>query len=72
MIKDEKILKPMLKVSEMVNYLKQKNIKFDKITEEEAEIYLKDNNNYYNLTSYKDNFEKYHLLLVNLKECIKI
>lgn len=52
-------LKPMLKITEMVDYLKEKNIKFEKITEEEAEKYLKNNVNYYNLVSYKNNFEKY-------------
>ena len=43
----------------MVPYLKQKNIKFEKISEERAEKYLRDNNNYYNVTSYKHNFERY-------------
>ena len=52
-------LKPMLKITEMVPYLKNKNIKFELISEQEAEKYLKDNNNYYNLTSYKHNFERY-------------
>lgn len=52
-------LRPMMKVSEMVDYLKTKNIKFELITEEDAEKYLRDNNNYYNLITYKHNFEKY-------------
>ena len=52
-------LKPMMKISEMVPYLKKKNIKFELISEEKAEKYLRDNNNYYNLTSYKHNFLKY-------------
>lgn len=52
-------LRPMLKINEMVAYLKLKNIKFEKISEEKAEKYLRDNNNYYNLTSYKHNFLKY-------------
>lgn len=52
-------LKSMLKITEMVPYLKNKNIKFELISEQEAEKYLKDNNNYYNLTSYKHNFERY-------------
>ena len=52
-------LRPMMNISEMVPYLKQKNIKFDLISEEEAETYLKENNNYYNLTAYKHNFSKY-------------
>lgn len=52
-------LKPMLHINEMVDYLKLKNIKFERISEKNAENYLKNNNNYYNLTSYKNNFEKY-------------
>lgn len=52
-------LKPMLHINEMVDYLKLKNIKFERISEKDAENYLKNNNNYYNLTSYKNNFEKY-------------
>lgn len=49
-------LRPMMNISEMVLYLKQKNIKFDLISEEDAEAYLKYNNNYYNVTAYKHNF----------------
>ena len=52
-------LKPMLHINEMVDHLKLKNIKFGRISEKDAENYLRNNNNYYNLTSYKNNFEKY-------------
>ena len=52
-------LDPMLKISEIVECLKNKNIKFEYCTEEEAEKYLRENNNYYNVTSYKNNFFKY-------------
>ena len=52
-------LRPMMKIADMVTYLKTKNIKFELITEEEAQKYLRDNNNYYNLMAYKHNFEKY-------------
>lgn len=52
-------LKPMLKIEEMVPYLKSKNIKFEIISEYNAKIYLRDNNNYYNVTSYKHNFVRY-------------
>ena len=52
-------LRPMMKISELVPYLKKKNIKFEKINEHEAEEYLRNNNNYYNLISYKHNFLKY-------------
>lgn len=48
-----------MKISEMVPYLKKKNIKFELIFGEKAEKYLSDNNSYYNLTSYKHNFLKY-------------
>lgn len=52
-------LRSMIKISEMVPYLKTKNIKFKLISEDKAEKYLRDNNNYYNVTQYKNNFEKY-------------
>ena len=52
-------LRLMMKISELVPYLKKKNIKFEKISEQEAEEYLRNNYNYYNLTSYKHNFLKY-------------
>ena len=52
-------LKPMLNIDELINNLKEKNIKFNKMTEEEVKLYLKTNNNYYNVTSYKNNFAKY-------------
>ena len=52
-------LRPMMKISEMVPYLKTKNIKFELISQESAEKYLRDNNNYYNIISYKNNFERY-------------
>ena len=57
--KNVNLLRPMMNISEMVPYLKQKNIKFDLISEEDAETYLKYNNNYYNVTAYKHNFPKY-------------
>ena len=52
-------LRPMMKISDMVSYLKNKNIKFECCSEQDAETYLKENNNYYNVTSYKNNFVKY-------------
>lgn len=45
------ILRPMMKIYDMVPYLKNKNIKFECCSEQDAEIYLKENNNYYNVTS---------------------
>ena len=52
-------LRSMMNISEMVPYLKQKNIKFNLISEDDVEAYLKYNNNYYNVTVYKHNFPKY-------------
>lgn len=52
-------LRQMMKISEMVPYLKLKNIKFEECSEEAAEKYLRENNNYYNVTAYKNNFIKY-------------
>lgn len=52
-------LRSMMKISDMVPYLKNKNVKFECCLEKDAEIYLKENNNYYNVTSYKNNFVKY-------------
>ena len=56
---NQSALRPMMKISEMVPYLKNKNIKFEECSEEEAEKYLRENNNYYNVTAYKNNFPKY-------------
>ena len=56
---NQSVLRPMMKISEMVPYLKNKNIKFEECSEEEAEKYLRENNNYYNVTAYKNNFPKY-------------
>lgn len=52
-------LKPMMNISEMIIDLKQKNVKFNLIIEEAAKDYLKYNNNYYNITLFKHNFQKY-------------
>ncbi|MBR1414095.1 MAG: Abi family protein [Bacilli bacterium] len=49
----------ILTSEELVNHLKEKNIKFNYISEEDAVKYLKKNNSYYNLTSYLNNFKKY-------------
>jgi len=60
---DKKVeeLRPMMKISELVPHLKEKNIKFEIVKDFEAEKYLRDNNNYYNLTAYKHNFERYFI-----------
>lgn len=54
-------LRPMMNILEMVPYLKEKNIKFEIVSELEAEKYLRYNNNYYNVTAYKHNFERYFI-----------
>ena len=53
------MLRPMMAISDMASYMKSKNIKFEKCSDKEAEVYLRENNNYYNVTSYKNNFVKY-------------
>ena len=53
------ILRPMMKIVDLVPYLKKKNIKFEKCSENDAIKYLTENNNYYNVTAYKNNFVKY-------------
>lgn len=61
-IKDNRdSLRPMMYIDEMIPYLKTKNIKFEIVSEEEARKYLRDNNNYYNVTAYKHNFERYFM-----------
>ena len=53
--------KKMLSIEEMIDNLKSKNIKFEKMSEDDAKKYLKYNNNYHNLTAYKKDFLKYNL-----------
>ena len=52
-------LRPMMRIHDMVPYLKEKNIKFEIVSEIDAENYLRNNNNYYNVVVYKHNFERY-------------
>ncbi len=54
-----KQLKPMLNSKEQIEHLKDKGVKFELISDIDAEKYLKDNNNYFKLTSYRKNFPKY-------------
>lgn len=51
--------KPMLTPSELVEHLESKGIKFELINKEDAKKYLEENNNYFNLVSYRKNFPKY-------------
>ena len=41
---DNTILRPMMKISDMVPYLKTKNNKFEDCSEVDAEKYLRENN----------------------------
>ena len=49
----------MMKIVELVPHMKEENIKFEKSSEKDAIKYLSENNNYYNVTAYKNNFVKY-------------
>lgn len=58
-MKEDKIIKPKLSVSEQIDRLKEKGIKFNYYSEEDAKKYLTNNNYYYKLTSFRKNFRKY-------------
>ena len=47
-----------MSLREMITNLKQKNVKFNLITEEAAKEYLKSSNNYYNIALFKHNFQR--------------
>ena len=50
--------KPMIKTQEQIEYLKCKDISFKKCSEQDAARYLRENNNYFKLTSYRKNYDK--------------
>lgn len=52
-------VKPMLNEREKIEHLLKNGVKFEIISEKDAEKYLKRNNNYFKLTAYRKNFEKY-------------
>lgn len=54
-----KELKPMLNAEELVKHLEEKGVKFELTSIEDAQKYLKKNNNYFKLVSYRKNFQKY-------------
>lgn len=54
-------MKPMLNESELIEVLKSKNIKFNYISEKQVKNILRTSNNYNNITSYKNNFERYYI-----------
>ena len=51
--------KPMLNANELIEHLDKKGVKFELINREDAKKYLKENNNYFKLVSYRKNFHKY-------------
>ena len=51
--------KPMLSVQDLISYSKTKGIQFNHISESAAEEYLTQNNNYFKLTSYRKNYQKF-------------
>ena len=51
--------KPMLSVPEQIEHLKEKGIAFEICSEKDATDYLMNNNNYFKLTSYRKNYDKY-------------
>ncbi|MBB5183802.1 Abi family protein [Catenisphaera adipataccumulans] len=52
-------IKPKLSVSEQVDRLKEKGVKFNYYSDSDAKKYLTSNNYYYKLTSFRKNFRKY-------------
>lgn len=54
-----RIAKPKLSVTDQVEHLKSKGIKFSIVSEEAARVYLSENNNYFKLASYRKNFAKH-------------
>lgn len=51
--------KQMLKIEEQLDHLKNKGIKFESTSVEEAKEYLQKNNNFYKLMAYRKNFAKH-------------
>lgn len=52
-------MKPLINTKQQVNHLKNKGITFHYCSESAAADYLRENNNYFKLTSYRKNYEKY-------------
>ena len=58
MVSSSSHVKPWLTPREQVAHMKSKGIRFDLLSEEEAEEYLAQNNNYFRLRSYRTGFQK--------------
>ena len=52
-------MKPLLTSEELIEHMKLKGITFNIISENEAKSFLKDNNYYMKLASYRENYPKY-------------
>ena len=50
--------KPMLTVPEQIARMKEKGIRFDLCSEEDAAAYLEENNNYFKVSAYRHNYDK--------------
>ena len=50
--------KPMLTADGLVDYMKAKGVRFNIISEEQARRQLRENNNYFKLTSFSDNYSR--------------
>lgn len=50
--------KPKLSPGDQVEHLKSKGVGFELFSEEDARIYLEDNNNYFKLSSFRKNYNK--------------
>ncbi|MDO4853065.1 MAG: Abi family protein [Clostridia bacterium] len=51
--------KPLLNSSQQIAHLKSKGVLFNLMSEQDAEQYLRQNNNYFKLRAYRKNFAKY-------------
>ena len=62
--------KPFLSFEDQILHLKKKGITFNKVSEFDAKNYLKNNNNFFKLYSYRKNYDKYaddkNMLMINI------
>ncbi len=53
------MLKPLLSSEDLIEHMENRGIKFEQMSKEKALSFLKYNNNYFKLSSYRKNFPKY-------------